>query len=103
MGESLLTHWYFHIPNLVLAALIYTLVGRYILELVFSKKQDATILVVFRQITDPVVRLVRTVTPKIVPDGLVVILSVVWLMAIRIFLYLTVIAAGVKPFLGVEG
>lgn len=103
MGDSLLTHWYFHLPNLVLAALIYTLIGRYILELFFAKKQDATILVVFRQITDPVVRIVRVVTPKIVPNGLVVVLSIVWLMALRMFLYLTVIASGVKPFLGTEG
>ena len=53
-GDSLLTHWYFHLPNMVLAALIYTLIGRYVLELFFAKKQQATILVVFRQITDPV-------------------------------------------------
>ncbi|HRK18290.1 MAG TPA: hypothetical protein PK970_04975 [Hyphomicrobiaceae bacterium] len=103
MGDSLLTHWYFHLPNLVMAALVYTLIGRYVLELFFAKKQDATILVVFRQITDPVVRLVRIVTPKIVPNGLVIVLAIVWLMALRMFLYLTVIASGVKPFLGTEG
>jgi YggT family protein len=102
-GNTLFTHWYFHLPNLVLAALVYTLIGRYLLELMFARKPDATILTVFRQITDPVVRLVRVVTPRIVPDGLTVVLAIVWLMALRMFLYLTVIAAGVKPFLGTEG
>ena len=101
--ESFFAHWYFHVPNLVMAALIYSLIGRYLLELFFARKQEAVILKVFRQVTDPVVRAVRKITPRIVPDGLVVILAIVWLMALRMFLYLTIIAAGVKPFLGVEG
>jgi uncharacterized protein YggT (Ycf19 family) len=101
--DTFFAHWYFHVPNLIMAALIYSLIGRYLLELLFTKKQDAVILKVFRQVTDPAVRLVRAVTPAIVPDGLVVVLAIVWLMALRMFLYLTVIAAGVKPFLGGEG
>jgi uncharacterized protein YggT (Ycf19 family) len=97
--ESFFAHWYFHVPNLIMAALIYSLIGRYLLELFFAKKPDAVILKVFRQITDPVVHLVRAITPAIVPHGLVIVLAVVWLMALRMFLYLTIIAAGVKPFL----
>lgn len=103
MSESFFTHWYFHVPNMIMAALIYTLVGRYLLELFFARKQEAVILKAFRQVTDPVVRFIRMLTPAIVPDGLVVVLSIVWLMALRMFLYLTIIAAGVKPFLGAGG
>jgi YggT family protein len=103
VGDTIYTHWYFHLPNLALAALIYTLIGRYLLELIFSKKPDVTILAVFRQITDPVVKIVRAITPRIVPDGLTIVLAIVWLMALRMFLYLTVIAAGVTPFLGTGG
>jgi YggT family protein len=98
-SDSLFTHWYFHLPNLILAAMIYTLIGRYLLELFLSKRPDAVILKVFRQITDPIVRLVRTLTPAIVPNGLVIVFAIIWLLALRMFLYLTVIAAGVKPFL----
>jgi hypothetical protein len=101
--DSFFAHWYFHVPNLIMAALIYSLIGRYLLELVFAKKQDAVILKVFRQITDPAARVVRVITPAIVPDGLVIVLTIVWLMALRMFLYLTIIATGVKPFLGTEG
>jgi hypothetical protein len=100
--ESFFAHWYFHLPNLVMAALIYSLIGRYLLELFFARKPDAVILKVFRQVTQPVVGAVRAVTPLVVPDGLVVILAIVWLMALRMFLYLTIIAAGVKPFLATE-
>lgn len=101
--DSFFAHWYFHVPNLIMAALIYSLIGRYLLELFFAGKPDVVILKVFRQITDPVVLLTRSVTPAIVPQGLVVVLAVVWLMALRMFLYLTIIAAGVKPFLNAGG
>jgi YggT family protein len=92
--ESFYEHWYFHLPNLALAALLYTLAGRYILELFFQRNQDAVILKVFRSVTDPVLKLVRLVTPGIVPNGLVIIFAVVWLMGLRLFLYLTMLAAG---------
>lgn len=99
--DSFFTHWYFHIPNLAIAALIYTLIGRYILELFFARKPDVVILKVFRQITDPVVRLIRLITPRAVPDGLVIVFSIVWLMALRVFLFLTMLAGGVRLPVGV--
>jgi YggT family protein len=98
--DSLFTHWYFHLPNLVLAALIYTLIGRYLLTLFFRRKPDAVILKVFASVTDPVLNAIRTVTPKVVPNGLVMVLAIVWLTAARMFLYLTVLAAGVRPVIG---
>jgi uncharacterized protein YggT (Ycf19 family) len=98
--ESFLAHWYFHVPNLVMAALIYTLIGRYLLEVFFSKRQDAVILKVFRSVTDPVVRLVRWLTPRIVPDGLVVVFAICWLTAARMFWFLTCVAAGMRANVG---
>jgi YggT family protein len=86
----------FHIPNMLLAALMYTVIGRYILELFFSGR-DVVIVRVFRQVTDPFVKLVRLVTPRIVPNGLVVVLTIVWLMALRMFWLLTVFALGLRP------
>lgn len=101
VSQSFFAHWYFHVPNLVMAALIYTLIGRYVLEILFSSRPDAVILTVFRTITDPFVHLVRAITPRIVPDGLVVVLAVCWLMALRMFWFLTCIAAGMRPNIGV--
>jgi len=54
VAENFFTYWYFHIPNFILAALIYTLIGRYLLGLLFSKKPEAVILRVFESITDPI-------------------------------------------------
>ncbi len=98
--QSFFEHWYFHVPNLLMAAMIYTLIGRYVLELFLAKKPDAVILKVFRSVTDPIVRFVRLVTPRIAPDGLVVVFAVFWLMAGRMFWFLTCVAAGMRPSIG---
>lgn len=95
-SESFATYWWYHIPNLLLAALIYTVLGRYLLEILFAKKQDAVILKVFRSITDPVVRLVRAITPHVVPTGLVVVFTIFWLVAARLFWFLTAVSYGMR-------
>lgn len=94
--ESFLTNWYFHIPNLALAALIYTLLGRYLLGVLFKADSEAVLLKVFRSITDPVLNSVRFITPAVVPNGLVLVFAIVWLMALRLFWFLTCVAAGMK-------
>jgi YggT family protein len=99
--QSFFTYWYFHIPNLVLAALIYTLIGRYLLALFFRNKPDAVILKVFASITDPPLKAVRAITPAIVPNALVMVFAIAWLMAARMFWFLTCVAAGMRPSLGV--
>ena len=96
--DSFFQHWYFHVPNLVLAALLYTMIGRYALELLVARKPDAVMLTVFRSVTDPFLKIVRVVMPVVVPNGLVSVASIVWLIALRMFLYLTVLAAGVRNF-----
>jgi len=98
--ESFFAHWYFHVPNLILAAMIYSLVGRYLLEVLLARRPDAVILTVFRSVTRPVVGAVRWVTPRIVPDGLVIVLAICWLMAARMFWFLTGVAAGMRPSIG---
>jgi uncharacterized protein YggT (Ycf19 family) len=100
--ETFLQHWYFHIPNLVMAALIYTLIGYFVLALVFGyfKRDDAVILKVFASIANPVLGAVRFVTPQIVPNGVVPIFAIAWLMALRMFWFLTCVAAGMRPQIG---
>ncbi|MDX2287417.1 MAG: hypothetical protein NW217_01165 [Hyphomicrobiaceae bacterium] len=93
--ESFTTYWWFHVPNLLMAAMIYSLIGRYALELAFQGKSPV-IVTVFRTITDPVVKAVRFITPAIIPSGLVVVFAIVWLMAARMFWFLTAVAAGMK-------
>lgn len=96
-SDSFLDYWWFHLPNLLMAAMIYTLIGRYALELFFARRnQDAVILKVFRSVTDPVVKLVRLLTPAIVPDGLVVVFAVLWLFAGRMAWFLAAVMMGMR-------
>lgn len=98
--QSFLTHWYFHLPNLALAALMYTLIGRYVLDLLFSRRPDAVIIRVFASVTDPVINLVRLITPAIVPTGLVLVFAIVWLMALRLVWFITCVVLGMRPTIG---
>jgi uncharacterized protein YggT (Ycf19 family) len=92
--------WLYIIPNFVLAAAMYTLLGRYVLSLIFKPDSDKVIWRVFAQITNPILHFVRALTPSIVPDGLVMVFAMFWLLLARIFLLLLAVIFGVAPGLG---
>lgn len=96
-GDSLLSHWYFHLPNLVLAALMYTLLGRLLLSLFFPPGSQAVVWRVFCQVTDPVLRLVGAVTPRIAPPPIVLAFAIVWCLFLRMALLIGLAAAGLVP------
>ena len=66
MGTShpLLTLWYFHLPNFVLAALMYTLLGRALLGLIVGPDSSNYIWRFFCRITDPFVALIAPITQR---------------------------------------
>ena len=94
---SFWSYWYFHIPNFVLAAVMYTLIGRLVLGFFVPENWDNYLWRFFRLITDPVVRLVRFVTPQILSHNIVVVFGVLWLMAIRLVYLVTLINLGFGP------
>ena len=100
--DTFFAHWYFHVPNLIMAALIYTLIGYFVLAVVFGyfKRSAAVILKVFGSIVSPVLNSVRYVTPAIVPNGVIPVFSIAWLMALRMFWFLTCVAMGMRPQIG---
>jgi uncharacterized protein YggT (Ycf19 family) len=71
--NPLLQYWYFHLPNFVLAAVMYSLLGRIILSFFAPLDWKNYIWRAFVRITDPVVRLVRFITPAVLPDVLVLV------------------------------
>jgi YggT family protein len=89
--------WIYQAPNLILAAIMYTLIGRFLLSLVFQPDSDRVIWRVFAQVTDPVVRAVGFVTPTLVPDRLVVLFAVVWILFARVLLFFSLRAYGLIP------
>jgi YggT family protein len=91
------TYWYFHLPNFVLAALMYTLFGRAILGLVVDHNSQNYIWRFFCRITDPIVRVVAVVTPKAAAPVVLWLLAFVWLFWIRVAFFALFAVLGLSP------
>lgn len=89
-SPSLFAYWYLHLPSLVLALLIYLLIGRLVLS-PFLRAENAAMRVL-AVVTDPVVRTVGAITPRVVPSALVIVFAVMWLLSARILLHQALIA-----------
>ncbi|HJU31740.1 MAG TPA: hypothetical protein VJ740_09800 [Hyphomicrobiaceae bacterium] len=89
--------WYYHLPNFVLAALMYTLLGRALLGLIVQPDSSNYIWRFFCRITDPVVAAVALVTPKAAPPVVVWLFGVVWLFWLRVLLLHIFLQLGAVP------
>ena len=89
--------WLFQVPNLILAAAMYTLIGRYVLSLFFRPESDLVIWRVWRQLTDPMLNATRAVTPAVVPPGLVMVLAIFWTVVLRALLTVAAITFDFAP------
>lgn len=92
--------WLFHGPNMLLAAALYTLIGRYVLSLFFRAESDLVIWRTFRQLTDPLLHTARALTPLVVPNGLVMVFAIVWILILRIVWLMIAALNGFLPSLG---
>ena len=106
MNEQTITflpYWYFHLPNLVLAALMYTLIGRFILGMFVPADWNNYIWRAFVWVTDPVVRIIRFLTPQVIALPLVLVFGALWLMLLRVALFLFMVRLGLAPTVGQAG
>jgi uncharacterized protein YggT (Ycf19 family) len=85
--NPLIQYWYFHLPNFVLAAVMYTLLGRLALSFFVPPDWKNYIWRAFVTITDPVVKATRLITPQVLPHVVVLIFAVLWLMLLRLGLF----------------
>jgi uncharacterized protein YggT (Ycf19 family) len=99
-ANPIFVYWYFHLPNLILATLMYTALGRFALSFFFDPESRNYIWRFFLLITDPVIKLVRFLTPRAVPANFVLLFTVVWLFAARAALLAFVASAGLAPTAG---
>jgi uncharacterized protein YggT (Ycf19 family) len=96
-ADSFSAYWSFHLPNLALAALMYTLLGRLLLSFVFAPESNAVVWRVFRQVTDPALRLVGLITPRMVPPGILIAFAIVWCLFLRMALLIAFAGLGLAP------
>lgn len=93
--DPTLGFWLFVAPNYLLAAAMYTLIGRYLLSLIIKPESEMVIWRAFVGMTDPILHAVRAVTPNVVPNGLVMVLAIFWMIMLRIVLSLLLLKLGV--------
>jgi YggT family protein len=94
---NILSYWYFHLPNFVLAALMYTLLGRVLLGLLVEPDSTNYIWRFFCRITDPVVAAVALVTPKAAAPVVVWLFGLVWLFWLRVMFVYVYALLGLLP------
>jgi len=88
--------WYFHIPNYLLAALMYSMLGRLLLSFFFPAGSRNYIFLAFVRLTDPVLAAVRPITPRSVPFLLVLVFATLWLLVLR-FVLLALLVNAASP------
>jgi uncharacterized protein YggT (Ycf19 family) len=98
--SPILQYWYFHLPNFVLAAAMYTVLGRLLLSLFVNENWGNYIWRAFVRLTDPFVKVVRVITPASVPALLVLIFTFLWLMLARALLYVLLARLNLLPVQG---
>jgi len=91
------SYWYFHLPNFVLAAVMYTMLGRLALGFFVPENWDNFIWRGFRLVTDPAVRVVRYITPDVLAQPVVLAFAALWLMVLRVAYFGLLFNAGLAP------
>jgi YggT family protein len=93
VDNPLLAYWYVHLPNYLLAALMYTLLGRFVLGLFMPAGTSSYVWRVFVRLTDPVLAVVRPITPAAVPQPVLLLFAAIWMLLLRVALIVAVTSA----------
>ena len=101
MSNPFWQYWYFHLPNYILAALMYTLIGRFLLGLFVPPDWDNYIWRFFRLVTDPVLAVVARITPRFMLDPLMPLVAVFWIVLLRLAYWVLLTRLELAPPLGV--
>jgi hypothetical protein len=101
--NPIIQYWYFHLPNFILAAVMYTLIGRLLLSFLAPPNWQNYIWRAFVAITNPVVRPARLLTPAILPDLVVLIFAALWVMLVRVGLFVVLASLALLPAVSNSG
>lgn len=88
MGNSIpfWSLWYFHLPNFVLAVVMYTMLGRALLGLFVDADSKNYIWRGFCAISDPFLKLIAPITPKATAPVVLWLFGFVWMFWLRVLL-----------------
>ena len=89
-----MTNWYYHLPDVLLAALSYLVIVRLLL-LPFAAAGNAIVRTV-GVLTAPLLAAVAAITPRMVPLPVLMLGALTWLYAARVILRAGFAATGVR-------
>lgn len=87
--------WYFHVPNFILAVVMYTMLGRALLGLIVEHNSQNYIWRGFCAITDPFLKVFGLVTPKAAAPVVQWLFGFVWLFWLRVLLLVVFFSLGI--------
>jgi len=90
-------YWYFHLPNYLLAVLLYTLLGRFLLSFILPLDSNNYIWRFFCRLTNPVLTATAWITPRFIGTFLLPLVGAFWLLVLRIGLLIVLFAVGLAP------
>jgi uncharacterized protein YggT (Ycf19 family) len=93
----LLRYAHFYLPLFYLAAVAWTMIGRFVLGLFVPPDWDNYIWRCFRWLTDPWLRWVSYITPRFMLDSLMPLVAAFWLFVLRIIFGIVMINLGLAP------
>lgn len=96
-AETLLASWYYQAPNFILAALMWTMLGRVLLGFFVQPDSTNYIWRFFCNITDPAIAVFATVTPKTTAPVVLWLFCFVWLFWLRVAFHFTLLAFDLAP------
>jgi YggT family protein len=102
MLSQLLSYWYFHLPNYLLAVLGYTLLARFILGFFVAPDWNNYIWRFFRRLTDPCLVGVACITPRQIPGIVLPVIAAFWTFLLRYLWFFMLWRAGLTPDLGLS-
>ncbi len=95
-----LAHWYYFLPQYVLAVLMWTMAGRFLLGLFVPQDWGNYIWRFFRRLTDPVISAVGRITPSFMIEPLLPLVALWWLLVLRVGFEVLMARLGLRPSLG---
>ena len=95
--HSVLSLLYFQLPDFLLAAVMYALLGRALLGLIVQPDSSNYIWRFFCRVTDPVIAVFAVVTPKATAPVVLWLFSFVWIYWIRFVFRIGLTLLGLIP------
>jgi hypothetical protein len=97
LAQGWLASWHVQVVSFVLAAFAYALLLRFVLVLLAVPEAGPTRLLA--RLTDPILRPVSAITPRVVPRPIVIVFAFAWLFALRLLLAFAATIAGLRSAL----